>query len=118
MGRARWSGGCGGGVLLARGVGGNVNQSGLLRWIAEAVLFPPALLPSPHLAWQRSEEDPQRSARAVVRWRGTTTSATLTFDGEGRLLRLRSDDYWRVLPGGAVEQFPWVATATEHRRFE
>ena len=80
-----------GALPLARSEGGHLDQSALLRWLAEAVCFPPALLPSPHLRWLPAEAgDPPHSARAVVTLGGAAAAATLTFDGEGRFVELRS----------------------------
>lgn len=106
-----------GALPLARGEGGHLDQSALLRWLAEAVCFPPALAPSRHLAWLPAGADPQRSAVARLALGGTSVSATLTFDEEGRFLELRSDDYWRVRPDGGVARSTWVACGAAHRRF-
>lgn len=84
---------------------------------AEAVCYPPALLPSSFLRWEPCREDLQHSAVAVVEWKGVRASATLSFDGEGRFLELRSRDYWRVMPDGRVAQFPWRARGSNHKRF-
>ena len=105
------------GLPLARSEGGHLDQSALLRWLAEAVCFPPALLPSDHLAWLPAEADPQCSAVARLTLAGTVVTATLTFDDEGRFLELRSDDYWRVTPDGSVARNTWVARGGAHRRF-
>lgn len=106
-----------GALPLARQQGGHLDQSALLRYLAEAVCFPPALLPSPHLSWAPAEEDPQHAARAVLTLGGATAAATLRFDGEGRFLELRSDDYWRVMPDGSTARMPWRATGADHQRF-
>lgn len=106
-----------GALPLARSEGGHLDQSALLRWLAEAVCFPPALQPSRHLVWLPDEADPQRSAVARLTLGATSVTATVSFDGEGRFLELRSDDYWRVTPDGRVARNPWVARGGVHRRF-
>lgn len=108
-----------GALRLARSEGGHLDQSALLRWLAEAACFPPALLPSRHLRWLPAQAgDPPHSARAVLTLGSATTTATLTFDGEGRVVELRSEDFWRVAPGGGVTRQPFHARSSRHRRFE
>lgn len=107
-----------GALPLASSRGGHLDQSALLRWLAEAVCFPPALLPSRHLAWLPGVGDAQRSAVAQLTLGGTTATATFTFDEEGRFVELRSQDYWRVMPDGTVARAPWVARGSAHQRFE
>lgn len=104
-----------GAVPLARSQGAHLDQSALLRWLGEAVCFPPALLLSPLLRWTPAAEGegggPDRSARAVLTCRGITVTAVFTFDQEGRFLELHSNDCWRVQPDGSVVQAPWRARA-------
>ncbi|KAL4436532.1 hypothetical protein ABPG75_003671 [Micractinium tetrahymenae] len=121
-----------GALPLAASQGGRLDHSALLRWLAEAVCFPPALLPSRHLTWLPAAEGEGggpargaravlrcRGARAVLRCRGVAVQALLTFDEQGRFSQLETEDYWRVLPGsGEVVQAPWRARAVGgHKRF-
>jgi hypothetical protein len=81
------------------------------------VCFPPALLPSPHLKWLPSPTDPDRCASALLSCAGAVVAATFTFDSLGRVQEVRSNDFYRAMPGGRVVRTPWLARASGYMRF-
>ena len=79
--------------------------------------FPAALLPSAHLKWVPSPTKPERCASAVLTWQGAAVAVTFTFDSLGRVVELRSNDFYRASPGGRVVRTPWFAKAAGYMRF-
>ena len=74
----------------------------LLRYLAEALWYPPALLPSQGVAWSALDD---ASARATLRDGGTTVSLDVHFTDEG-LIDAFSTTRPRTVNGGVVDA-PW-----------
>lgn len=91
--------------------GTELDEGELLRYLAESVWFPTALLPGEGVAWEPIDD---RSARATVSHRGTTASAVFRFDEEGMVARV-SADRPRELPDGSFERTPWTGRFRNYR---
>lgn len=70
--------------------GKKLDESELLRWLAEAPLFPTALLPSSYLQWEPMDFD---SAKAVIDHAGTKVEALFQFDNKGKIIQINADRY-------------------------
>lgn len=106
-----------GAMKLTHQSGPHLDQSALVRYLAEAVCFPPALLPSSHLKWLPSPTAPDSCACAVINCGGAAAAATFTFDHLGRVRELRSNDFYRAQPGGRIQRTPWFARTAGFMRF-
>lgn len=60
-----------------------LDESELLRWLAEAPLFTTALLPSIYLQWEPMDSD---SAKAAIDHAGTKVEALFQFDNKGKII--------------------------------
>lgn len=91
-----------------------IDQGALLRFLGESVWFPAGAL-APYVTWEPGA-DPQREARATMRYQGVEASADYTFDGDGRFLSLRAQRY----QGGGDQAVltPWSVRASAWSRFE
>lgn len=83
-------------LTIADSKGEEMDQSSLLRFFAEAPLFPTALLPGRYLAWEPLDED---SAKAVVSHRGIDCSLVLHFNEEGQATHVTTEDRFRDVKG-------------------
>lgn len=68
-----------------------LNEGELLRYLAESVWFPTALLPSAGVSWEPIDD---RSARATLEDWGTTASLVFHFDGD-EVERVHTDRRYR-----------------------
>jgi len=80
-----------------------MNEGELLRYLAEAVWFPTALLPSAGVQWETVDAT---SARATLEDRGNTASLVFHFDDEGFVERVTGERYRQEDDQSA----PWVGT--------
>lgn len=90
----------GSGVLRARllstvtvadvGPDEEMNEGELVRYLAEAVWFPTALLPAEGVEWEAVDD---HSARATIEDDGNTASVTFHFDDRGLVERVTADRY-------------------------
>ena len=71
-------------LTVADGVGPEIDQGAMLRYLGEIVWFPSAAL-SDGISWEAIDE---RNARATMRHRGVTATAVFTFDERGRFASL------------------------------
>ena len=65
-----------------------LNAGALLRWLAEAVWVPTALLPGPHVRWSALDD---LHARATVRHENTEVSAEFTFSPTGDVMAVEAE---------------------------
>lgn len=93
--------------------GPELAQSALLRYLAEAVLLPPALLPGPWLHWEPMDA---HHARAVVRDAGIAVSAVFTFAEDGRITAFETAERYRTVGDTAVPT-PFYGRMADYRRF-
>jgi hypothetical protein len=86
-------------------IGGSreINQGALMRYLAEAVWFPTALLPSQGVAWEAIDEN---RARATITDAGNTVSLEFSFNDDGEIVSVYSPARHREV-GGAYIPTPW-----------
>ena len=82
----------------------SLNEGELLRYLAEAPLYPTALLPERGVHWTPIDD---RSARATIADRGTTASLIFHFNDRAEVERVTG---WRpfLRTDGAPESQPWT----------
>jgi hypothetical protein len=73
--------------------GKELDESELMRWLAEAPLFPTALLPSNFLRWEPVDSD---SAKAIIDYAGNRAEVLFHFDREGKIVQMTADRYRAV----------------------
>jgi hypothetical protein len=88
-----------------------MNSGSLHRYLAEAVWYPTALLPSPTLRW--TEIDATRSL-ATLTSHGVTVSLEFRFAETGEVTGIHTSGRWGTFPGG-YRQIPWEGHFREYR---
>jgi len=73
--------------------GKELDESELMRWLAEAPLFPTALLPSSYLHWEPVDSD---SAKAIIDYGRTRVEALFHCDKKGEIVQMNADRYRAV----------------------
>jgi hypothetical protein len=96
-------------VTVADGVGPEIDQGTMLRFLGEIVWFPSAAL-STYVSWEAIDA---RRASATMHHAGVTASALFAFDERGRFVSLTADRYMSGEGGPRLEN--WVITATAWR---
>ncbi|MGM0604871.1 MAG: DUF6544 family protein [Halobacteriota archaeon] len=89
-----------------------VNVGELTRYLAEAVWFPTALLPTEGVRWEPIDD---RTARATIDHAGTSASLTFHFDDRNLVDRVVAADRPRAVDGG-FEQTEWTGYFDEYDR--
>lgn len=84
--------------------GPEMNSGELMRYLAESVWFPTALLPGEGVDWESVDE---RSARATIDHRGTTVSVMFHFNGRSEVERVFAEHRFREVDG-SFEPTPWT----------
>ena len=79
----------------------DMNEGELVRYLAEAVWFPTALLPSEGVEWEAVDDS---SARATIEDGGNTASAVFHFDEDDRVERVTTERYRQE----ADDHAPWT----------
>ena len=77
-------------ITLGNAKSKEVNQGTLLRFLAEAVWYPTALLPGEKLQWEAVDS---RSAKILFSDSGIDVSAIVHFNETGEIIRLTADRY-------------------------
>jgi hypothetical protein len=80
-----------------------MNSGSLHRYLAEAVWYPTALLPSAKLHWTRIDAD---KALATLSDNGVTVSLEFRFAGTGEVTAIYTPARWGSFDGG-YKQLPW-----------
>jgi hypothetical protein len=80
-----------------------MNSGSLHRFLAEAVWYPTALLPSPKLQWEAIDSN---RALATLTDHGTTVSLEFRFADIGEITGIHTPGLWGTF-GGRYEQRPW-----------
>jgi hypothetical protein len=91
-------------VPVAKASGPETDEGELMRYLAEAIWYPTALLPSDRLSWHPLDE---HSARAVLRDRAREVSARFCFDSAGMVFRIEADRF--RAEHGHYRKRPWRA---------
>lgn len=79
-------------IPLANAKGKEMDQSGLMRLLAEAPCFPTSLLPDDHLVWENVDSD---SAKATIQDHGLRGSAIFHFNKKGEITHMVTEDRFR-----------------------
>jgi hypothetical protein len=72
--------------------GSEADISLLIRFLMECIWFPTALLPDQYLSWHSVDD---YTAEAVLRYGSIKVSAVFSFDKDGQLLRITTNDKYR-----------------------
>ncbi len=94
------------------GSGREMDEGSLMRFLNEMMWFPSFYLDE-RLRWEPVNE---RSARATIEDGGMEVSATLQFDGDGRMVDFESPRYMSTPDGFKLEQ--WSTPVSEYRSFD
>ncbi len=86
------------------GPGAEMNEGELLRYLAESVWFPTALLPAEGVEWTSIDE---RSARASLTHNGITASLVFSFNDRDEVERVFAEKRYREVDG-VFEPTPWT----------
>lgn len=89
--------------------GKELDESELMRWLAEAPLFPTALLPSSYLHWEPVNSD---SAKAIIDYAGANVDVLFHFNKKGEIVQMNADRY-RAVDNSFVNE-NWVAHYSEY----
>lgn len=89
-----------------------LDEGELLRYLAEAVWFPTALLPSAGVEWEAIDA---RTARATLEDRGTTASLRFSFGEEGLVERVTAEERYRQEDDSYR---PWTGSFGEYRWYD
>ena len=94
-----------GGVLpvMMGAPGPELDEGELLRYLAEAPLYPTALLPEMGVTWTPIDD---RSARATLADRGTTATLVFHFNDTDEVARVEGQRSF-AKPDGTTEKRPW-----------
>ena len=84
--------------------GPEMNSGELMRYLAEAVWFPTALLPTGGVDWTPIDE---QSAKATLEHCGTTVSLMFYFNSRNEVERVFAEDRYREVDG-LFEPTPWT----------
>lgn len=90
--------------LASRGDTPELASGMLHRWLAEAVWFPTALLPSEGVLWTGLDDD---TSRATITDGGITVSLDFTFGDDGRVERAYTPVRYREVDGSRIAT-PWA----------
>lgn len=97
---------------VANGIGPEMDQGSLIRYLAEIVWVPPAALRD-YITWEEIDEN---SAKATMTYKGVTASGIFSFDEEGAPVSFLADRY-----GDFEGQYilkPWLITMSEYQEFD
>lgn len=106
-----------GAYTIAEGSGLLMSKAARARWLAEAVCYPQALLPSEHLRWESLDKGHPNQARAILDDGRFTVSCVFKFGRNGKVLGVETEDYARLLPGGRIEPCTLRGTCNGHMLF-
>lgn len=97
---------------IADASGPEIDQGASLRWLAESLWFPYALV-GPSIQWEPIDE---HSARASLRGTGPPVEAVFEIDPSGRIAALRAERY-RDVGGGRAVLTPWSGRYADYQEF-
>ena len=88
-----------------------MNSGALHRYLAEAVWYPTALLPSAKLRWSPIDDN---AALATLTDNGITVSLEFRFNATGEVAGIYSPARWGAFDGG-YKQVPWEGHFLEYQ---
>ena len=91
-------------VPLAEAAGPEMDEGEMMRYLAEAIWYPTALVPDERLSWRPVDE---RSALAVMNDGGREVAVKFSFDEEGMVFRIDADRFHAE--NGGYRKRPWTA---------
>jgi hypothetical protein len=89
--------------------GAEVDSGEMMRFLAEAIWYPTALVPNERLRWQAVDE---RSAIAVLRDGGREVAVKFCFDDEGLISHAEAERF--RLEKGRSRKVPWRADCSRY----
>lgn len=99
-------------IAIADGSGPEIDQGSALRWLAESVWFPYALV-ADGVEWEPIDA---RSARATLRQEGLPVRAIFDVDADGRISQLHAERY-RDVGGGRAVLTSWTGRYGDYVEF-
>jgi hypothetical protein len=87
-----------------------LDEGELLRYLAEAVWYPTALLPSEGVEWEAVDDD---TARATLEYGGVTATLTFHFNEEDEVTKVHAEQRPRRVDDG-YEPTPWTGRWHEY----
>ena len=91
-----------------------LNAGALQRYLAEAVWFPTALLPSQGVKWSAADDS---TARATLSDCGTTVTLEFRFNDRGEIIEVFAPDRFREVKG-RYEPTPWTGRFSNYQERE
>jgi hypothetical protein len=88
----------------------DLDEGELLRYLAEAVWYPTALLPSEGVEWEAIDDD---TAAATLEYGGVTATLTFHFNEEDEVREVHAEQRPRRVDGG-YEPTPWTGRWHEY----
>jgi len=101
-------------LTLADATGNEIDVSSLIRFLAEAVWFPTALLPNDYLEWKEIDSN---SARVIIKYKGYTASGVFTFNEKGEIIKFVSNDRYMESDGKYFQE-QWSGYYRNYQQFE
>lgn len=100
-------------LKISDATGGYVDQSGLTRYLCDAVFVPSALLPNEFLEWEFVE---QGKVKGTLRFKDLKADADFYFNSSGEVTRIETSDRYRTTPAGYVRNLLSI-TLSDYRTF-
>jgi hypothetical protein len=89
-----------------------LDAGALLRYFAEAVWFPTALLPGPNVKWQAVGDRGDLTALAALTDSHTTVSLTFRFNDAGDVIEMQGNRF--AESNGRYELRPWLVRCSDY----
>jgi hypothetical protein len=93
--------------------GDEMDEGALMRWLAEAIWYPTAFLPSEMLQWTAINES---SAKVTFQNSGMSVSLVFYFNDIGQVTEIRGDRYRSV--GDSFSRDEWVGYCSDYRQVD
>ena len=100
-------------INVVNATGREMDISSLIRFLAEAVWFPTALLPSEHIEWKVIDSN---SAQVIIKDGEYTASGIYTFNESGEIIKFVSNDRYMEVNGKYFKE-KWSGYFRNYREF-
>ncbi|WP_035054037.1 DUF6544 family protein [Carnobacterium pleistocenium] len=97
---------------VADSKGKEINQGTLLRYLAEMVWFPTAVL-NEYLTWDEVDND---HAKATMTYKGITASGVFTFNDQGEVIKFEAERYGEFNKNFSLEL--WSISLRDYKEFD